>query len=361
MSNQGAAGATSPRLSGRQYRELFEESHDAILITQRDGVILDANHAASELFAWPHADFIGMNVRRIYANAEDRARFQEQIEREGFVRDFEVVCVTRDGRRLDCLMTTVVRRAPDGSVSGYQGIVRDISERKQLERERREYHDQLRSLATELVVMEDRERRRIALDLHDRIGQILAVSQIKVEALRQAAGGERQVLLDDLHGLLDQMNDDVRSLISDLSPPVLHDLGLVPGLQSLAGRLEQELGLRVRIESEGDCEVPDRDLRASLYRCIRELLLNVTRHAGTDAAGVALLREGTELSVVVEDRGRGFDPHPEGIRHRFGFGLFSIRECMTQAGGSFHIESTPGRGTRCRLTVPGQGRKRGSR
>ena len=144
MSAQGTAGATSPRLSGQQYRELFEESHDAILITERDGVILDANHAASELFAWPHADFLGMNVRRIYANAEDRARFQEQIEREGYVRDFEVVCVTRDGRRLDCLMTTVVRRAPDGSVSGYQGIVRDISERRQLERERREYHDQLR-------------------------------------------------------------------------------------------------------------------------------------------------------------------------------------------------------------------------
>ena len=157
------------------------------------------------------------------------------------------------------------------------------------------------------------------------------------------------------------MNDDVRSLMSDLSPPVLHDLGLVPGLQSLAGKLEEELGLRVRIESEGDCEVPDKDLRASLYRCIRELLLNVTRHAGTDAAGVSLLREGAELRVVVEDSGRGFDPlHPEGIRHRLGFGLFSIRECMTQAGGSFHIESTPGQGTRCRLTVPGQGRQKGS-
>lgn len=193
MSDQGTAGASSPRLSGQQYRELFEESHDAILITERDGVILDANHAASEFFAWPHTDFIGMNVRRIYANAEDRARFQEQIEREG------------------------------------------------------------------------------------------------------------------------------------------------------------------------DCEVPDRDLRVSVYRCIRELLLNVTRHAGTDAAGVSLRREGAELRVVVEDSGRGFDPlHPEGIRHRFGFGLFSIRECMTQAGGSFHIESTPGQGTRCQLTVPGQERKGGS-
>ncbi len=315
MSNQGTAGATSPRLSGQQYRELFEESHDAILIIARDGVILDANHAASELFAWPHADFIGMNVRRIYANAKDRERFQEQIEREGYVRDFEVVCVTRDARRLDCLITTVVRRAADGSVSGYQGIVRDVSERKQLERERREYHDQLRSLATELVVIEDRERRRIALNLHDRIGQILAVSQIKVEALRQAAGdSERQVLLNDLHGLLDRMNEDVRSLISDLSPPVLHDLGLVPGVQWLAGKLEEELGLRVRVESEGDCEVPDKDLRASLFRCIRELLLNVTRHAGTEAARVSLRREETELSVVVEDSGRGFDPlHPEGL------------------------------------------------
>ena len=226
---------TAGRLSGQQYRELFEESHDAMVVTERDGTILDANHAASELFAWPHAEFLGMNILSVYADPEDRARYQEEIERDGFVRDFEVVFVTRNSRRLDCLLTTVVRRAPDGSVIGYQGIVRDVTERKRMEKELREYHEQVRSMAAGIVAIEDRERRRLAVDLHDGVGQVLAASRMQVEALRQAGERERQALIDDLHGLFDRMRGELRTLVFDLNPPVLHDFGLVAGLQWLAG------------------------------------------------------------------------------------------------------------------------------
>ena len=159
-------------------------------------------------------------------------------------------------------------------------------------------------------------------------------------------------MLDDLQGLLDRMDGELRTLIFELSPPVLHDFGLVAGLRWLAGKLEQEHGLRVRLESEGDCEVPEEGLRATLFRCLRELLLNVSRHAATDAAVVSLRRDETQLSLVVADRGRGFEPSPEGAPNRLGFGLFSIRECLSQAGGTFDIESAPGQGTRCVLAVP---------
>ena len=311
-------------------------------IIARDGTILDANHAASDLFAWPHAEFLGRNILSVYADPENRARYQEQIERDGFVRDFEVVFVTRDGRRLDCLLTTVVRRAADGSVIGYQGIVRDVTEARRMDRELREYHEQVRSMAAGIV----------AVDLHDGVVQVLAASRMQVEALRQAAGEERQALLDDLQGLLDRMDGELRTLIFELSPPVLHDFGLLAGLRWLAGKLEEEHGLRVRLESEGDCEVPDEGLRATLFRCLRELLLNVCRHAGTDAAVVSLRRDETKLSLAVADRGRGFEPSPEGVRQPSGFGLFSISECLLQSGGSFDIESAPGQGTRCLLAVP---------
>ena len=342
----------SGQLNAEEYRELFEECHDPMAIIARDGTILDANHAASELFAWPHAEFLGRNILSVYADPEDRARYQEQIERDGFVRDFEVVFVTRDGRRLDCLLTTVVRRAADGSVIGYQGIVRDVTEARRMDRELREYHEQVRSMAAGIVAVEDRERRRIAVDLHDRVGQTLALSQMKIGTLRHAGEEGRQALLDDLHGLLDRMDGELRTLIFELSPPVLHDFGLLAGLRWLAGKLEEEHGLRVRLESEGDCEVPDEGLRATLFRCLRELLLNVCRHAGTDAAVVSLRRDETKLSLAVADRGRGFEPSPEGARQPSGFGLFSIGECLSQAGGTFDIESAPGQGTRCVLSVP---------
>ena len=215
-------------LNAEEYRELFEECRDAMAIIARDGTILDANHAASELFAWPHAEFLGMNILSVYANPEDRARYQEQVERDGFVRDFEVVFVASDGRRLDCLLTTVVRRAADGSVIGYQGIVRDVTERKRMEKE-------LRSMAAGFVAIEDGERRRIAVDLHDRVGQTLIASQMKIEVLRQAGEKERQALLDGLQGLLDRMDGELRTLIFELSPPVLHDFGL-HGRPAVAGR-----------------------------------------------------------------------------------------------------------------------------
>ena len=326
------------RLNAEEYRELFEECHDAMVVTARDGTILEANHAASEMFDWPHERFLGMDILGVYANPEDRARYQEQIEREGYVRDYEVVFVTRDGRRLDCLLTNVVRRAADGSVLGYQSIVRDVTE--------------ARRLAAEFVAIEDHERRRIAADLHDRVGQTLAASRMKIEDLRQADEEERQTLLHDIDGLLERTMEELRTLVFDLSPPELHYYGLVAALHSLAGQLDKEHGLRVSLVCEGDCEVAEEGLRATLFRCLRELLLNVVRHAGTDAAAVSLRRDGTGLSLAVADRGRGFDPSPEAARQGTGFGLFSIGECLRQAGGSFDIESTPGQGTRCVLAIP---------
>ena len=341
----------SGRLNAEQYRELFEECHDAIAIIARDGTVLDANRAASQLFCWPHAEFLGMNILSVYAYPQDRARYQEQVERDGFVRDFEVCFVTGSGNRIDCLLTTVVRRAADGSISGYQGIVRDVTEAKRMERQLRDYHDQVRSMTAEFVAVEDRQRRRIAVDLHDQVGQTLAAAQMTIGRLRQAGEPQRRALLDDLNGLLDRMNEELHTLIFELSPPVLHDVGLVAGLGWLAGQLEQEHGLQVRLDCEGDCEVEPVNLRLTLFRCLRELLLNVVRHAGTGQAQVCLRRDPTHLNLTVADRGRGFQPS-ESAGHRVGFGLFSIRECLAQAGGSFDIESLPGQGTRCVLRVP---------
>ena len=345
-------GKGSGQLNAEEYRELFEECHEAMAIIARDGTILDANQAASELFGWPHAEFLGRNILSVYADPEDRARYQEQIERDGFVRDFEVVFVTRDGRRLDCLLATVVRRAADGRVIGYQGIVRDVTERKRMEKELRVYHEQVRSMAAGIVAVEDRERRRIAVDLHDQAAQTLALARMKITTLRHAGEDPGPALLDDLQGLLDRMDGELRTMVFELSPPVLHDFGLVAGLRWLAGKLETEHGLRVRLESEGDCEVPDGVLRATLFRCLRELLFNVARHSGTGAAVVSLARDETQLSLAVADRGRGFEPSPEGARQPSGFGLFSIGECLSQAGGTFDVESAPGQGTRCVLSVP---------
>jgi PAS domain S-box-containing protein len=125
------------RKSEERYRILFEESRDAIYATSREGEILDANRSMFNLFGYSREEMIGLKARETYVLFEDRLKFQQKIEREGFVRDYEIKLRKKDGTEMDCLLTATVRRTADGDILGYQGIIRDITERKRAEEEYR--------------------------------------------------------------------------------------------------------------------------------------------------------------------------------------------------------------------------------
>ncbi len=120
------------RESERRYRAIFEDSKDAIYITGRDGQFIDVNQATFDLFGYTGKEMIGMDVRKIYVNPDDGRRFQQEIEQKGSVRDYEMRFLKKDGTELDCFITSTVRRAADGSIRGYQGVIRDVTERKEL-------------------------------------------------------------------------------------------------------------------------------------------------------------------------------------------------------------------------------------
>jgi two-component system, cell cycle sensor histidine kinase and response regulator CckA len=121
------------RQSEVKYRTLFEQSRDAIYISSRDGRFLDVNEAALELFGYTRAELLNLDVREIYLNLEDRARFQQEIETRQSVRDYEVRYRRKDGNEIDCLLSASVRLDGSGAIIGYQGIIRDITERKRME------------------------------------------------------------------------------------------------------------------------------------------------------------------------------------------------------------------------------------
>jgi two-component system cell cycle sensor histidine kinase/response regulator CckA len=120
------------RESEERYRNLFEGSRDAIYITTREGEILDANQSMLDLFDYSKEEMIGLNARKSYVYPEDRTKFQKEIERKGFVRDYEIKLCKKDGTEMECLLTSTVRRTVDGKIAGYQGIIRDITEYKQI-------------------------------------------------------------------------------------------------------------------------------------------------------------------------------------------------------------------------------------
>jgi len=124
------------RESENRYRSLFENSHDAIYTTARDGAIIDANQAMVNLTGYSRGELIGMNIIRLYEKPQDRELFQQTIESSGAVKDYEVRLVRKDGTLMDCLYTSSVWKHEDGSIIGYQGIIRDITEKRRMEAER---------------------------------------------------------------------------------------------------------------------------------------------------------------------------------------------------------------------------------
>ncbi len=207
----------------------------------------------------------------------------------------------------------------------------------------------LRRLAAEVTLAEERERRHIAEDLHDHLGQALALIKIRLQGLRgDAVFGGHGAALEELVALSDQAIRYTRGLTFELSPPVLYELGLGPALEWLGEDTARRHGLRVTVRDRARAALPD-DLKVMLWKSVRELLHNVVKHAKARRVDVTLSARGGMIVVEVADDGRGFDPASARRDAGDRFGLFAIEERLRQLGGSLELDSAPGRGTRVRL------------
>ena len=242
----------------------------------------------------------------------------------------------------------------DGKAMRWTGIDWDITDRKRSEEKIHTYQEQLRSLASELSLIEERERRQIAMDLHDHIGQTLAIIKIKLGALREMispSGPSGSV--DDIQNLIDQAIHYTRSLTSDLSPPVLYELGFDAAVEWLIEQIQDQHHIVVDFEDDRQSKPMSDEIRISLFKAVRELLINIAKHAKVHKAMVSIRREDNIIRVIVEDNGVGFPiPEDKPFTKIGGFGLFSIRERLRHLGGNFEIESKPGQGTRITLVAP---------
>ena len=239
--------------------------------------------------------------------------------------------------------------------------LQDITEPKKAEEKLLAYQGQLKSLASELSLAEERERRRIAVELHDRISQSLVISKVKLEALRESASSaELGKTLDEVCNSLGQTIADTRSLTFDLSSPILYELGLEAAVAEwLTEQIGEKYGIATEFEDDGLPKPLDDDIRILLFRDVRELLTNVVRHADAHKVKVSICKVGSRIRVSVEDDGVGFEPAEvvSMAAETNGFGLFSIRERLEELGGHLEIESERGRGSRITMMAPLESRK----
>jgi len=214
--------------------------------------------------------------------------------------------------------------------------------------------EQIKRLASELILAEQTERQRIAQILHDDLQQLLFAFQVRVNPLSQSLSKKHAARLAQATTLIDRALDVTRTLTAELSPPVLKGEDITVTLDYLVIQMEDLHGLKVAIEFSGPVYLPP-DVHRLVYQLVHELLFNVVKHAGVDRARVNLVREENQLVLLVEDEGAGFDmaaAQELGPTKQGGFGLRSIWERLHLFGGRLDMEAAPGQGTRATLVVP---------
>ncbi len=213
---------------------------------------------------------------------------------------------------------------------------------------------QLRALAGELTLSEQRERQRMAKILHDHLQQLLVGAKFRLTVLGRHLDPVVRQATDEIAQLIDDSIQASRSLTAELSPPILHEAGLNAGLEWLARWMDDKHGLFVDLNMEEESAPVTDEVKVLLFESVRELLFNAVKHSGTRSAAVNLRRLDGQLQVVVSDQGAGFDLEaiPQAGEKGGGFGLFTVRERLDLVGGRLEIESAPGKGSRFVLTAP---------
>jgi len=304
---------------------------------------------------------MGFNGVSEHIDPEDRAAVMAQQRRVAAGEDagepVEYRWKARNGQWRWLSTSRGLVRDRQGRSAALVGVTRDITEQRLVEEKLRENKVQ-RSLANQIMVVEERERRRLAVDMHDGLGQILSLARMKLGAMAQQPQREaRKQQFCELAGLIDKALHQARTLTFELSPPVLHELGLGPACEWLAEEMAQRYGLKVNVQCQGPIGALQEQIAIVVFRAVRELVINVAKHARVGQVRVRLWQQEGTLQVEVKDNGAGFDLNnaDEGRSGKpggGGFGLFSIRERLQHVSGVMDIRSQPGRGTTVILTVP---------
>jgi PAS domain S-box-containing protein len=323
---------------------VVDSSDDAIVTKTLDGVIRSWNRGAERLFGYTAGEAIGEQIFLIVPPdrvAEERDVLS-RLGRGERIDHFETIRQAKDGRRIPISLTVSPVRDDRGNLIGASKVARDISDR--LERER--VH-----LLTRLVVAQDDERRRMARELHDELGQQMTALRLTLETLKAAVidRGDLHAQIEMLQEMARQLDQDVAFRVRGLRSTVLETRGLVAALREYVGNWSQHFSVPLRLHTNVSEDRLPPDIEGTMYRVVQEALNNVLKHARAAHVDIALERHANHVSLIIEDDGVGFDPSNAAIG---GVGLVGMRERAALIGADLQIESTAGCGTTVFVRVP---------
>ncbi len=360
------------RDSEEKFRYLMEQSPLSMQIFNLDGQIIRVNEAWLELWGISEEDLSEVfekyniledeEVRKLGIMPLIEKAFKGEVltlpvieyDAPSTMENLEIDHVKANKRWIQARLYPI--RNSKGEVVNVVDIEEDITASKLAEETVLAYQQRLKALASQLIIAEEKERSRIAADLHDHIGQTLAFSRIQVAKAKKYASEEKLAnILDEISQSLLKTIQDTKDLVFDLSSPLLNELGLHAAILNwLEENVLSKHGIEFELVGEKVILPLSKDVKAILFRNVRELLTNVIRHAQANKIIVSVAENEKEMKIVVSDDGTGFDMHKlkEEEESMKKFGLFSIRERMEDMGGSLEIISEPGRGCKAVLSIP---------
>jgi PAS domain S-box-containing protein len=330
-----------------------------------EGRLFYVNAAACRALGYTREELLKLSIPDIdpIYQPEKFAEHWRDLQENGYAT-FETLHRTKDGRvyPVEIRANYVVFDDKEYNCA----FATDITDRKLAEEELRRAHadlesrvrgrtEQLSAITYELSIAEERERRRIATELHDQVGQTLILSKIKLDSLSRSLPSEslgKQI--GEISKYLDQSIQDIRSLTFQLSPPLLYEVGFEAAVEWLGEEFEEKYGFQVEFRDDGKKKPLVEEASVALYQMVRELLLNVAKHAKAKRVRISVEKVSGKIKVIVADDGSGFD-QLNGMRRKnkkSGFGLFNIRHRIEYMGGEFKINSKIDHGTSVTLTLP---------
>ena len=234
-----------------------------------------------------------------------------------------------------------------------EDLLKEIAERKRTERRLRSAKDNLRAMASEIVIADEKSRQNFASELHDSVVQTLGAAKLRTELLREYIPEEGSKDYSELYKLISQSITESRLIMSELSPPILSELGFIPAIEWLTEQMASKSGLTVNFKASNGLEPLTHEVQVLLFQATRELLMNVVKHANAKEALVSISGDGNNIRISVKDNGKGFNGKVSfRTDESGGFGLFSIRERLRHLGGQLIMKSKPGQGTGVTIIVP---------
>ena len=344
---------------GERFRATFEQAAVGVAHVSPDGKFLRLNQKFCDIIGYTHEELIDLTFQDI-THPDDLDTDLEYVRQvlEGEIENYSMDkrYYRKDGSIVWTNLTVSLVTAIDDNPKYFVSVIKDITERKQAEQKILEYQQRLKALASQLTIAEETERRRIAADLHDHVGQTLALIRLQIASVRELnSDPDQNEMLNEISESLRQTVQETRDLIYDLSPPQLNEIGLSAAiLEWLEEHVEKRYEIKTECISNGPEQQLDKNLRSILFRNTRELVFNVIKHSHATQVKIRVLQDHNHMEILVKDNGIGFDAGAVSLslNGESSFGLFSIKERMADMGGSLEIVSEPGQGTKAIMHVP---------